>query len=89
MWRQQKEKREGKNIRDGKEGSDLGKEGIRKEVEVRGMKLIKSIMAIMQYEWHQMAVVTFIQGWEISKYDWPLVMTSLLIAHLGFIIYLL
>lgn len=30
IWKQQKEKREGKNIRGGKEGSDIGKEGIRK-----------------------------------------------------------
>ena len=50
IWRQQKEKREGKSIRGGKEGSDIGKEGIRKEVEVKRMKLIKKSIMTMQYE---------------------------------------
>lgn len=49
MWRLQKEKRDRKNIRGGK-GSDIGK-GVRKEVEIKGMKLIKkSVMTVMQYE---------------------------------------
>lgn len=50
IWRLQKEKRDGKNIRGGK-GSDIGKEGVRKEVEIKGMKLIKkSVMTVIQYE---------------------------------------
>lgn len=33
-----KKKREGKNVRGGKKVSDTGKEGIRKEAEVKGIK---------------------------------------------------
>lgn len=50
IWRLQKEKRDGKNMRGGK-GSDIGKEGVRKEVEIKRMKLITtSVITVMQYE---------------------------------------
>lgn len=43
-----KEKREEKFIQGGKELGDIGKKGIRKAVEVKGMKLIKR--SVTQYE---------------------------------------